>query len=225
MKILALESSTEACSVALWIDGEARERHEIAPRRHAQLLLPWAEALLAEAGLSPRQLDGLAFGRGPGSFTGVRIVTGVVQGIAFGADLPVAPVSTLAAMALGAMEAGAERVAAAIDARMNEIYWGCYQVADGGLPRPLVEERVVAAEHAPIPDGEPWQGIGSGWSAFGGLLTPRFEGRLTASDGECFPRARHAASLGAAELAAGRGVEAEMALPVYLRDQVAWQKS
>ena len=225
MKLLALESSTEACSVALWLDGEVRERFEIAPRRHAQLLLPWAEALLAEGGVALRELDGIAFGRGPGSFTGVRIVTGVVQGIAFGAELPVVPVSTLAALALGGVEGGARRVAAAIDARMDEIYWGCYEAAEGGSLAPWVEERVVSASDAPIPaDGE-WLGVGSGWSAYGETLAARFEGRLGASDGERYPRARHVAALAVDEFALGRAVAAEAALPVYLRDRVAWRKS
>ena len=226
MKLLALESSTEACSVALWVDGEARERFEVAPRRHAQLLLPWAEELLAEGGLTLRQLDGIAFGRGPGSFTGVRIVTGVVQGIAFGADLPVAPVSTLAALALEEMEAsGARRVAAAIDARMAEVYWGCYEAAGESLLRSVVEERVVAPEAVPVPEGTGWRGSGSGWGAYDEALAARFGEGLSGADGERLPCARHVAALGALRLVEGEGVSAEAALPVYLRDQVAWQKS
>ena len=102
MKLLALDTATEACSAAVWVDGAVLERYELAPRRHAALILPMIEAVLAEAGLSPPQLDAIAFGRGPGAFTGVRIAVGIVQGIAFAADLPVIPISTLAALALGA---------------------------------------------------------------------------------------------------------------------------
>ena len=136
-----------------------------------------------------------------------------------------APVSTLAALALAEMEEGATRVAAAIDARMNEIYWACYEADERRLPRTLVAEQVIGAERAPVPEGEGWRGVGSGWEAFGEILAPRFDGRLAGAEGARFPRARHLAALGAVELAAGRGVEAEAALPVYLRDQVAWQKS
>ena len=116
MKLLALETSTEACSVAVWIDGEVRERFELAPRRHAELALPWAEQLLAEAGIAKSQLDAIAVGRGPGAFTGVRLAIAIAQGIALALDRPVLPVSTLAALA---MRAQGDRIIAAIDARMG----------------------------------------------------------------------------------------------------------
>ncbi|GAB6040032.1 tRNA (adenosine(37)-N6)-threonylcarbamoyltransferase complex dimerization subunit type 1 TsaB [Endothiovibrio diazotrophicus] len=202
-----------------------RERFEVAPRRHAQLLLPWAESLLADGGLSLGQLDGIAFGRGPGSFTGVRIVTGVVQGIAFGADLPVAPVSTLAALALGGTEAlGAQRVVAAVDARMGELYWGCFEADVERLVRLLGEERVLPPESASLPGGAGWWGFGSGWEAYGAALAGRFGDRLEGWRGDGLPRARHVAALGARRLQEEGGVTAEAALPVYLRDRVAWQK-
>ena len=124
MKILALDTSTEACSAALLIDTEIHQRYEVAPREHGALILPMIETLLSEAGCAPTQLDALAFGRGPGAFVGVRIATGVAQGIAFAADLPVIPVSSLAAMAQS-VEHG--NVYSAIDARMNEVYWGAYR--------------------------------------------------------------------------------------------------
>ena len=123
MKLLALDTATEACSAAVLADGEVLERYELAPRRHAALILPMIESVLAEAGLEISQLDAIAVGRGPGAFTGVRIAIGIAQGIAFAADLPVALVSTLAALALGtARDTGATRIAAALDARMGEIY-------------------------------------------------------------------------------------------------------
>ena len=144
MKILALDTATEACSAALLIDGEIRERFEIAPRAHARLLLPMLEDLLAEAGLKPAQLDAIAFGRGPGSFTGLRIAASVAQGIAFAADLPVLPVSTLAALAWPALRAArADQVFAAIDARMGEIYCAGFGLAAQGELLMLSEEQVT----------------------------------------------------------------------------------
>ncbi|NNJ83882.1 MAG: tRNA (adenosine(37)-N6)-threonylcarbamoyltransferase complex dimerization subunit type 1 TsaB, partial [Gammaproteobacteria bacterium] len=129
MKILAIDTATDACSVSLHMDGQYRDSHEIAPRKHAEILLPRIEALLSAAALSPRDLDALAFGRGPGAFTGVRIATGVIQGLAFGADLPVVPISSLHALAQGAWrERGEKNILAAFDARMGEVYWGAYQL-------------------------------------------------------------------------------------------------
>ena len=133
MKILALDTATEACSAALWLDGEVIERYAYAPREHNQLILPMLNGLLADAGVTLAGLDALAFGRGPGSFTGVRIATGVVQGIAYAASLPVAPVSTLAAMALEAIgETGDEFAMPCIDARMGVVYWSVYRRAGDG---------------------------------------------------------------------------------------------
>src|SRR3970282_890216 len=121
MKLLSCETATEACSVALWIDGEVRERFELAPRRHAELSLPWAGQLLAEAGMAKSQLDAIAVGRGPGAFTGGRLAIAIGQGIALALNRPIVPVSTLAALAL---QASGGRVLASIDARMNEGYVG-----------------------------------------------------------------------------------------------------
>nr|VFJ43935.1 MAG: tRNA threonylcarbamoyl adenosine modification protein YeaZ [Candidatus Kentron sp. FM] len=133
MKILAIDTATDACSVALHLDGDYREIHELAPRRHAEILLPRIRTLLSEAALSLRDLDALAFGRGPGAFTGVRIATGVIQGLAFGADLPVVPISSLHALAQGAWrERGEGNVLAAFDARMGEVYWGAYRLDAAG---------------------------------------------------------------------------------------------
>ena len=127
MKLLAFETATEACSVAVYVDGEVRERFEIAPRRHAELALPWAEQLLAEAGMAKSQLDAIAVGRGPGAFTGVRLAIALAQGIALALDRPLLPVSTLAR--LGDAGAEATRILAAIDARMGEVYVGCVRSA------------------------------------------------------------------------------------------------
>jgi tRNA threonylcarbamoyladenosine biosynthesis protein TsaB len=222
MKLLALDTATEACSAAVWVDGAVLERYERAPRRHAALILPMIEAVLAEAGLDVMRLDAIAVGRGPGAFTGVRIAMGMAQGIAFAADLPVAPVSTLAALALGvARETGQARIAAALDARMNEVYWGVYAVA-GEDAEPLGEERCCAPEAVAAPPGD-WFGAGGGWAAYAGTLARRLTVRGWRSD--CCPRAGDVARLAAAPSRRDAWVAAERALPVYLRDKVVVKPS
>lgn len=221
MKLLALDTSTEACSAAVLVDDEVIERYEFAPRRHTALILPMIDAVLAEAELRIEQLDGLAFGRGPGAFTGVRIATGVVQGIAFAADLPVMPISTLAAMARETMyEHNITHVAVALDARMKEVYWGVYKAgADGGVVL-VGEERVCAPDSIPVSDDEnqEWFGAGSGWVPHVDLLQQRF--RVKQWWGDCYPRAGDIAMLGALAYQRGEMVPAEQALPIYLRDKV-----
>ncbi len=217
MKLLALDTATEACSAAVWVDGVVLERYQLAPRRHAALILPMIEAVLAEAGLDVMQLDAIAFSRGPGAFTGVRIAVGIAQGIAFAADLPVVPVSTLAVLALGAArEIGQARIAVALDARMGEVYWGVYAVGDEDA-EPLGEERVCAPGAVSAPPGE-WFGAGSGWAAYAGTL----ERNLTVGGwrGECYPRAGDVARLAAVPSRRSEWVAAERALPVYLRNEV-----
>lgn len=225
MKILAVDTSTEACSAALLLDGEARERYRIAPREHAALILPMVESLLAEAGLALVQLDALAFGRGPGSFTGVRIGTGVIQGLAFGADLPVVPVSSLAAIAQGAYrEKGAERVLAAIDARIQEVYWGAYQCSGAGVMELAGVECVCRPAEVPVPEGNGWFGAGTGWGAYPEELRMRLGGAVSGFEAERFPHAQDVAVLGVEGFGRGLALPAEQALPVYLRDEVAWKK-
>ncbi len=226
MKLLAIDTSTEACSAALLISGEVRERHEIAPREHARLILPMLESLLAEAGLKLSQLDALAFGCGPGGFTGVRIATGVIQGLAFGADLPVAPVSSLAALAQGTYrETGAQQILSAIDARISEVYWGAYRAGDAGHVTLEGDETVCAPQHVPLPVGADWFGAGSGWAAYETALQTRLGGAAYTCDGQRYPRAYDVALLGAGIYQRGLAVSAEQVLPVYLRDEVAWKKS
>jgi tRNA threonylcarbamoyladenosine biosynthesis protein TsaB len=217
MKLLALDTATEACSAAVLADGDVLERYELAPRRHAARILPMIEDVLAEAGLAVAQLDAIAVGRGPGAFTGVRIAVGIAQGIAFAADLPVVPVSTLAALALGKVrETGVAGIAAALDARMGEIYWGAYAVA-GETVELLGEERVCAPEAVIALPGQ-WFGAGSGWSVYAAVLSRR----LAVGDwqGECYPRAGDVARLAADPRRRGDWVAAEGALPVYLRNEV-----
>ncbi|MBU0500853.1 MAG: tRNA (adenosine(37)-N6)-threonylcarbamoyltransferase complex dimerization subunit type 1 TsaB [Gammaproteobacteria bacterium] len=224
MNILALDTSSDLCSASLLIDGEVRVRAELAPRRHTELILPMIGQLLAEAGIGINALDGLAFGRGPGSFTGVRIAAGVAQGIAFGADIPVAPVSTLAALAHGCWrEQGQERVLAAFDARMGEVYWAACIVRGEGVVENLGEEVVSAPGQIPLPPGEGWHGAGSGWSVYESELCGRLGGAVDgiSPDRQC--SAWDIVLIGQGLIAAGQGVEAAQALPVYLRNEVAWK--
>lgn len=219
MKLLAVETATEACSAALLIDESVYARFELAPRAHAQRILPMIDAVLAEAGLGLGALDAIAFGRGPGSFTGVRIAAGVVQGLAFGADLPVVPVSTLLALAEGAhRRSGAQQVAAAIDARMDEVYWACFS-REAGDWQERVAEAVVKPGEIVVPEGAGWYGAGSGWESYAESLSSRFGDRLHAIENAC-PDARDIAVLGGAAAERGEALPAEAALPVYLRDKV-----
>ncbi|MCF6210373.1 MAG: tRNA (adenosine(37)-N6)-threonylcarbamoyltransferase complex dimerization subunit type 1 TsaB [Gammaproteobacteria bacterium] len=221
MKILALETATEACSAALNIDGDIRERFEIAPRGHSELILPMLESLLTEADISLQQVDALAFGRGPGAFTGVRIGVGVAQGVAFGADLPVLAISTLAALA---QATDAVQVLAAIDARMDEVYWGSYRRDKSGLMCLQGEECVAAPDATPMVSGEDWLGAGSGWGVYGDSLRARHAGQVSGVVSDALPRAAAVSRLAVAALVAGEAVGAEQALPVYLRDTVTWKK-
>ncbi len=220
-RLLAIDTATEACSAALWLDGEVREQYAVAPREHARRLLPMVETLLAEAGLALGDLDALAFGRGPGSFTGVRIAAGMAQGLAFSAGLPVVPVSTLAALAQGAASDTRRRLLTAIDARMGEVYWACYVAGTDGLVTPEGDERVCAPGEVPMPEGDGWYGVGSGWAAYAEPLVTRLGGVLAGSDGARYPRAGDVARLAAAAFERGEALPAERAIPVYLRDRVA----
>lgn len=225
MKVLAIDTTEEGCSAALSLDGEVSQRFEHAPRRHSELILPMMDELLAEAGLRPAQLDGLAFARGPGAFTGVRIASAVIQGVALAADLPVAPVSSLRALAQRARrELGAERVLAAFDARMNELYWAACEADEAGQMQLSGQEQVLPAHALPLPDGDDWVGVGSGWQAYSEELAARMPG-VSIHPGTFWNHAWDVATLGASWLASGKGVAAEQALPVYLRDQVAWKKT
>ncbi|UTW14042.1 tRNA (adenosine(37)-N6)-threonylcarbamoyltransferase complex dimerization subunit type 1 TsaB [Marinobacterium rhizophilum] len=221
-KILALDTSTDACSVALWQDGAVVEDFRVVPRKHIQLLLPMAEALLSEAGLSAGDLDAVAFGRGPGSFTGIRIATGIAQGLAFAADVPVLPISTLAAMALeqGCAQ-GQDRVIAALDARMDEIYWCAYRLEDG-LPVALLAEQVCAASQLCLPQEAPWLGVGPGFNYLADM-TPAVQAAITAPLLEVYPRASAMLPIAASDLAHGRGLTPEDGLPVYIREG-GWKK-
>jgi tRNA threonylcarbamoyladenosine biosynthesis protein TsaB len=222
VRILALETATDACSAAISINGEVRERFEVAPRRHVALLLPFVDSLLADAGLSVRQLDAVAFGRGPGSFTGLRIAAGMAQGIAFGAGLPVVPVSTLAALAqYCARERGAAAVLAALDARMQEVYFGAFRMAADGLMVAAGEEVVCAPAGVPVPPAADWYAAGDGWCAHGEPLRARLPFKLAGLMDTARPHAADVARLAAVVLSRGGALAPEQAAPVYLRNHVA----
>ena len=220
MKLLAFDTSTEACSAALGLGDAILQREELAPRRHAELILPMVDSLLQEAGLRLRDLDALAFGRGPGAFTGVRLAAGIAQGLALGADLPTVPVSSLAAMAQGATEQ-TDALLATMDARMGELYWGLFEPANGGAARLVAGERVSDPAAVTLPADRSFFALGSGWEAYGALLAERFKGRVTGADPARRPQARDLLPLARAELEGGRGLPPEQALPVYLRNEVA----
>ncbi len=222
MKLLAIDTSTEACSAALVIGETIEECFAMAPQRHAELILPMLDELLRGAGLGVGDLDGLAFARGPGAFTGLRIGAGVAQGIAFGSNLAVAPVSTLAALAQRAYGlTGHTQVIAAIDARMGEVYWGVYQLAGEGIMRSVVEECVCPPARAPLPASGRWLGIGTGWTGHAEFLKQRLGDRLFEVAADPYLHAREVAVLGLDVFRQNRAVTAELAVPVYLRDEVA----
>lgn len=222
MKLLALDTAANACSVALQAGARVIARIETAPRKHAATLLPLAEECLAEAGLALRDLDAVAFGRGPGSFTGLRIATSVAQGIAFGAGLKVAPVSNLAAAAVAARRKhGWEQVLVAFDARMGELYAAAYRLEAAGLPVEVRAEALLAPDALALPDAHgAWMGAGSGFSAWPELAAGL---GLAGCDPSIEPLASDLLPLAADIVAGGRAVTAAEALPVYLRDKVAWQ--
>lgn len=220
MKLLAFETATEACSVAVWDDGRVLERFGVAPRRHAELALPWADAVLAEAGIARAQLDAIAVGRGPGAFTGVRLAIGLAQGIALALDRPVLPVSTLAALALRAPD-DAGHILAAIDARMGEVYVAAFRREGEGVT-PLSDERVLAPDAVELPAGvDRWDAVGTGLAALDGALQARLQPRLGRVDALALPHAADVARLAAQDFAAGKAVAAELVEPAYLRDNVA----
>jgi len=220
MQVLAIDASTEMCSVALGGPAGFVERAEHAGQRHSELLLPMIQALLADAGTALPGLDGIAFGSGPGSFTGLRIACGIAQGLAFGSDLPVVGVPTLAAMAEDARTSGlGERVYAALDARMHEVYVAAYE-HDPMLWHARVAPAVVRAEEAPQPPGPGWLGVGPGFAAYP-ALRKRLAGALAACDPTLLPTATAIGRLALPILAAGEGVAAAAAAPLYVRHRVA----
>ena len=218
MKLLAFETATEACSVALYVDGTVVERFELAPRRHAELALPWAEALLADAGIARSALDAIACGRGPGAFTGVRLAIALSQGIALALDRPVVAVSTLAALAMA--DRSGLPVLSAIDARMGEVYSALFVADADGLVTLAGEERVHAPAAVPLPSTS-FACVGSGLMAQDGELARRCAASGAVQDAAALPHAAAVARLAARAFDAGLAVAPERLEPAYLRNKVA----
>lgn len=223
MKLLALDSATEACSAALLHEGGLVERYELLGRGHAERLLPMVDELLAEAGIGLSALDAIAFGRGPGSFTGLRIAAGITQGLAAGARLPVIPVSDLAAVASAAARlSGEHRILVCMDARMGQVYWAAFDCS-GALPVALTEERLANPAEVSLPAGTTWFGAGHGFANYP-ELGARLAARLHGADPAILPRAGEIARIAAADLVEGRALDATRALPVYLRNDVVHKR-
>jgi tRNA threonylcarbamoyladenosine biosynthesis protein TsaB len=220
MQILALDTSTEVCAVALGDGVTWHEKSEVAGQRHSELLLPMIRALLADGGVTLKQVDGIAFGAGPGSFTGLRIACGVAQGLALGAALPVVGISTLEAIAQTRRDhAGGERIVAALDARMKEVYVAAYE-RDSGCWREVIAPVVVSPGAAPLPEGHGWIGAGGGFAAYASLRE-RYGAVLSECDGAIVPSASAVGALSLPRFAAGEGVPAHDAAPFYVRHRVA----
>ena len=216
MRLLAFETATKHLSIALWTDGALIERHEILPNSGAERLLPWVHELLAEASISLQQLDGIAFGAGPGGFTGLRLACGVTQGLAFGLNIPVIPISTLQALALAS---GEQFVWTCLDARMNEIYAAAYEV-DGDEVYELSAPICVAYGVSPAPTGEQFVGVGEGFASYGNILRERKPNLIDVRP-DIYPTAAAVARLAAPKFARGEGISAAQAQPIYVRDKVA----
>ena len=219
MNLLAIESSTETCSVALAVNGEVLEHYQHAPRQHAELLLPWVEELIAEADIGFGSLDAIAFSRGPGSFTSLRIGIGVVQGLAWASDRPVIPVSSLAATAQVAVKEGISSALVALDARMKEVFTGTFETNNNGVMVPVSEEKVCPPETVQPPDRSETFGIGNGFDRY--PLLDALSDRLVGVRSDIWPRASSVLQLAQEWLKTNEPLSAEQAQPVYLRDNVA----
>ena len=225
MKLLAIDTSTEACSAALYINGIITERYELAPREHTKLILPMIDSLMVEAKIRAQDLDALAFGRGPGSFTSVRIATGIIQGIAFAADLPIVPVSTLAAIAQNSFEnTENDCIFTAVDARMNEIYWAVYQRNSENIAELSGQESVGPVANIDCL-GLKGFGIGSGWKIYKAELNAKLGDFISDCDPNYLPKASVIARLGVYGFNKNQAVPVEQAMPVYLRNKVAKKES
>ncbi len=219
MRVLALDTATEACSAALLSGDELISRSAEGGRSHAPQILGMVETVLAEAGVTLSMLDGIAASIGPGAFTGVRISVAVAQGLAFGAGLPVIGITTLEALAFQGMRDGTARVLACLDARMGEVYWGCFAADAGRGLVAVTPARVGAPGSVILPEG-PYRGVGRGFAAYPALaVLPGL--RLDPPDGQVLPQAGHFARLGTLRLGLGEGRDPADLVPVYLRDKVA----
>ncbi|MCF6218011.1 MAG: tRNA (adenosine(37)-N6)-threonylcarbamoyltransferase complex dimerization subunit type 1 TsaB [Gammaproteobacteria bacterium] len=220
-KILAIETSTAACSAALQVGSEVIGEFKVAPRQHSELIISMVDKLLVESGVSLRQLDSIAFSRGPGAFTGLRIAAGVVQGLAYASDLPVTPVSTLAAMAHGAFRNyGTQQVLVANDASMKEVYFGAYYIPELGQANLLGKECVTSMADISLLDEGEWLALGNGWQRYADQIPATVAEQLHKRVVEYYPDAKEVVSLAQTLFSRGEYVAAEEAIPVYLRDKV-----
>lgn len=217
MNLLAFDTSTEACSAALSLDGEIFFRYELAPRRHTDLVLPMIDQIMHEAGLALSQLDAIAFGRGPGAFTGVRIATGIAQGLAYSTNIPLVSVSSLATIAQS-VTAKSKIILPAIDARMGEIYLGYYR--SGNVVEPIDDEVVIKPEEINATIKENCYGAGTGWRTYANTLQQKFSGRLDGFSADIYPDARHMLPLASRDFQQGKILQPAQAAPAYLRDRV-----
>lgn len=218
---LAFDTATAACSVALSLNGEVRERSQIAPQRHAELILPMVESLLAEAGVTLRSLNAIAFGCGPGSFMGVRIAAGIAQGLGFGADLPLIPISTIQILAQTAyLNTGEKDILAALDARMNALYWGAYRLGEHNIQEAVQPDQLSAPEDITAPElSVSWCAAGNGWAAYRPLLTPVLKSCRRVIE-DIYPQAGAMIEIARHLYAAGKVCDPEHAEPIYLRHPV-----
>ncbi|MGE5525879.1 MAG: tRNA (adenosine(37)-N6)-threonylcarbamoyltransferase complex dimerization subunit type 1 TsaB [Rhodospirillaceae bacterium] len=217
MKILALDTSTEYCSTAVWKDGAIVERDVHAGQSHSELLLGMIDDVLSETGLAVRDVDAIAYGAGPGTFTGLRIGCGVAQGLAYAAERPLVAIGTLLAMATGS---GARRVVCCLDARMQQVYYAAYELRDTRWC--VVHAPALYAPNVvPEIEGDGWAGCGSGFIAYGEVLAQRYDSQLAAIVPDAHPRARAIAELAVAAYRNGEAVAPEDAALYYIRDKVA----
>lgn len=217
MKILALDTSTAACSAALWLDGESLELFEISSKQHSELILPMVDKIMHESGVSLHQCDALAVGEGPGSFTGLRVGVAAAQGLAFGVDLPVIPVSSLLAQANRHLAAHS---LCAFDARMSQLYWGLYQLGSSGLMQAVTEVMLSAAEEIVLNPDYAWTALGTGCDRYRTDLKAGNAGVQVDFVSHSFPHATDVARIAVEYYAAGRMIAAEQLAPHYVRNKV-----
>jgi tRNA threonylcarbamoyladenosine biosynthesis protein TsaB len=223
VKLLGIETSSTVGSLAVAVDGELVTRSIATPREQTDRLLELIAEVLAESGVKLDELDGIAFGRGPGSFTGLRIAAAAAQGFALATGVPLLPVSSLAALAQGAWRTrGVERALACVDARMGEVYVGEFAIV-GGLAEPRRAEVVCTPEAVAPPAGVGWTALGDGFTAYAEALASVLAAAERALP-DLLPHAQDLLPAAAADLAAGRAPRVEAALPVYLRDEGAWHR-
>lgn len=222
MKILALETSTEFCSVALYLNGKILNKEVFAGRSHSEILLPMIEEILAEGALTLQHLNGIAFGAGPGSFTGLRIACGVAQGLAYAADLPVVGISTLAAVA---QKIGEQKVIVALDARMGEIYHAAYQKLTSHHWETISPPALCSPHQAPSLPDNGWHGCGSGFDIYSKELSDLYSKNIQQIHYKHHPEAEEIAQLALPKFTDGSDTDATSAVPVYIRNKVALKEN